>query len=214
MDEVAWLAATDPATMMEYARDAVSERKQRLVVCAAGRLVWDRLPDVARRAVEVGERMADGPVDGDERCDTDIDCYMFCNEMNTDPAPPQLSPEQRAVVSIAQQAVDSGYLFDPRIYLWTTMAVEAGVRSHLPGLFREVVGNPFRPVAVAPEWRTSDAVGVAEAIYAGRDYGALPVLADALEDAGCDHGELLSHLRGPGEHVRGCWALDAVLGRA
>jgi hypothetical protein len=55
-------------------------------------------------------------------------------------------------------------------------------------------------------------MAVARQVYEGRDFGALPVLADALEEAGCDESELLDHLRGPGPHVRGCWALDLALG--
>lgn len=81
-------------------------------------------------------------------------------------------------------------------------------------LARDIFGNPFRPVTFAPDWRTSNAVGVAQAMYAAREFADAPILADALEDAGCDHGELFAHLRGPGEHVRGCWAVDLVLGKA
>jgi hypothetical protein len=54
---------------------------------------------------------------------------------------------------------------------------------------------------------------IAERIYAERRFEDLPILADALEDAGCDNPDLLSHLRGPGPHVRGCWALDLILGK-
>jgi hypothetical protein len=83
----------------------------------------------------------------------------------------------------------------------------------LADLLRCVFGNPFRPLAFDPAWRTPTAVALAEATYAARDFAGLPVLADALEDAGCDAAELLAHLRGPGPHARGCWALDAVLGK-
>ncbi len=82
-------------------------------------------------------------------------------------------------------------------------------------LAHDIFGNPFRPVAVAPEWRTSDSVGLAQAIYAGRTFHDLPVLADALEEAGCDAAELLAHCRDTTlTHVRGCWAVDLVLGKA
>ncbi len=79
--------------------------------------------------------------------------------------------------------------------------------------FFDIFGNPFRPVTFDPAWRSSTAVGVAETIYADRTFDNLPILADALQDAGCDHPDILSHLRGPGPHVRGCWALDLVLGK-
>jgi hypothetical protein len=69
--------------------------------------------------------------------------------------------------------------------------------------------------AALASWRSADggsAVRVAEVIYAERRFEYLPVLADALEEAGCGDAEVLGHLRGPGPHVRGCWALDLVLG--
>jgi hypothetical protein len=79
-------------------------------------------------------------------------------------------------------------------------------------LGREVFGSPFRPVTVNPSWLTSTVTALARRMYESRDFGAMPVLADALQDAECDNGDLLDHCRGPGPHVRGCWAIDAILG--
>jgi hypothetical protein len=77
----------------------------------------------------------------------------------------------------------------------------------------EVGGNPFREVPFAPAWRTDTVLALARGAYARREFGALPILADALQDAGCDSDDLLNHLRDQRQvHVRGCWALDAVLG--
>ncbi len=85
----------------------------------------------------------------------------------------------------------------------------------LPGqvaeIMRDVVGNPFRPVTFSPEWRTTTAVALARRMYRSRDFGAMPVLADALQDAGCDSADILGHCRGPGPHVRGCWVTDLIL---
>ena len=75
----------------------------------------------------------------------------------------------------------------------------------------DLFGNPFRRVPFDPLWRSSTAVALAAGVYADRAFDRLPILADALEDAGCDAAELLAHLRGDGPHVRGCWALDLVL---
>ena len=81
-------------------------------------------------------------------------------------------------------------------------------------LLREVFGNPFRPVAFDPAWRTSDVMAIGKGIYAERAFDRMPVLADALQDAGCDRDDLLAHLRdATATHVRGCWALDLVLGK-
>lgn len=80
--------------------------------------------------------------------------------------------------------------------------------------FKEIIANPFRPPAIPAEQRTATVLGLAETAYADRTFGHLPILADALEDVGCADVPLLSHLRGDGTHHRGCWALDAVLGRS
>ena len=87
-------------------------------------------------------------------------------------------------------------------------------RAVQAGLLRDIFGNPFRPVAFAPEWRTPTAVALARQMYEPRDFGAMPILADALQDAGCDSDDVLTHCRGPGPHVRGCWVVDCVLGKA
>jgi hypothetical protein len=79
---------------------------------------------------------------------------------------------------------------------------------------RCVVGNPFRPVAFEPAWRSETAVSLAAGIYEERAFDRLPVLADALEEAGCDDAEVLAHCRGPGPHARGCWVVDGVLGKS
>ena len=56
-------------------------------------------------------------------------------------------------------------------------------------------------------------VALAGQMYESRDFGAMPILAGALQDAGCDSDEVLGHCRGPGPHVRGCWVVDLVLGK-
>ncbi|AWM42440.1 hypothetical protein C1280_29445 [Gemmata obscuriglobus] len=76
----------------------------------------------------------------------------------------------------------------------------------------EVAGNPFQPSHFVPAWRTDTVTALAKQMYETRDFAAMPILADALQDAGCDSDALLRHCRGEGTHVRGCWALDLVLG--
>lgn len=93
-------------------------------------------------------------------------------------------------------------------------ARHGGARATQAALLRDLCGNPFRPAAVSPDWLTSTAVALARGVYDERAFDRLPILADALQDAGCDNDELLDHLRGPGPHVRGCWGLDLILGRA
>jgi hypothetical protein len=77
-----------------------------------------------------------------------------------------------------------------------------------------IIGNPFRPVACDPSWRTPTAAALADAIYTDQAFDRLPILADALEEAGCDHPDVLAHCRGPGPHARGCWVVDMILGKS
>jgi hypothetical protein len=82
-------------------------------------------------------------------------------------------------------------------------------------LLSDIFGNPFRPVAFDPNWHTSTAVALAQQMYDSRDFSAMPILADALQDAGCESDDVLTHCRDPkGLHVRGCWVVDLVLGKS
>ena len=80
-------------------------------------------------------------------------------------------------------------------------------------LSREIIGNPFRPVTCDGSWLNSTVVALAQAIYTHRAFDRMPILADALEDAGCTNADILSHCRGPGPHVLGCWVVDLLLGK-
>ncbi|MCI0640649.1 MAG: hypothetical protein L0Y72_20025 [Gemmataceae bacterium] len=77
---------------------------------------------------------------------------------------------------------------------------------------RDIFGDPFRPISALPTWLTVDVIELARTIYDERAFDRLPELADALEQAGCTHADLLAHLCQPEEHVRGCWAVDLLLG--
>ncbi|MBM3979410.1 MAG: hypothetical protein FJ304_03850 [Planctomycetes bacterium] len=88
-------------------------------------------------------------------------------------------------------------------------------RARQAVFLRDIFGNPFRPVAFAPEWRTDTAIALARTMYEAREFSAMPILADALQDAGCDSDDILNHCRDArATHVRGCWVVDLVLGKA
>ena len=93
-------------------------------------------------------------------------------------------------------------------------AIRDATRLEWGALVRDIYGpNPFRAPAFDRNWRTADVMNMAGRIYDERDFAALPVAADALEDAGCTDANILGHLRCPGPHVRGCWAVDLILGK-
>lgn len=79
-------------------------------------------------------------------------------------------------------------------------------------LLRDLFGNPFVPVAIDPGWRTGAVLALAGSAAESGDYGVLPILADALQEAGCEDAEVLGHCRGGGTHAPGCWVVEAVLG--
>jgi hypothetical protein len=86
-------------------------------------------------------------------------------------------------------------------------------RTVAADLLREIFGNPFRSAAFDDEWGSDTALSLAKHIYEARDFSTMPILSDALQDAGCDNADILNHCRQPGEHVRGCWVVDLLTGR-
>jgi hypothetical protein len=127
--------------------------------------------------------------------------------------------------AIAQCEADRLLLRDARDYAtrrWPG-AIEDTHATQPSSILQDIFGNPFRPVALDPAWLTwHDATipQLAQALYDDRDLPSghldphrLAVLADALEDAGCDDHDILAHCRGPGPHVRGCWVIDTLLGK-
>ena len=109
-----------------------------------------------------------------------------------------------------------GYLacFDPEAD--DGEASEQAEREAQAKLLRDIFGNPFRPFLPSPAysaWLTTTVLGSADVMYKSRDFSAMPILADALQDAGCDNPDILDHCRGPGPHVRGCWVVDLLLGK-
>ena len=112
---------------------------------------------------------------------------------------------EEAIVTLIRFEYLGGGNDDPR-------AVVA--RGSMQKCFYEIFGNPFRPVTFDPAWRTSTVFALAQGIYDDKAFDRMPILADALQDADCDNDDILNHLRdATAPHVRGCWALDLVLGK-
>jgi hypothetical protein len=85
--------------------------------------------------------------------------------------------------------------------------------AHQAAMLRDIFGNPFRPIAHDRSWLTSTVLALAHQMYDTRDFSAMPTLADALQEAGCDNIDILNHCRGPGPHVRGRFVVDQLLGK-
>jgi hypothetical protein len=205
--EADWLDWVDPRPMLRFLRLRASDRKLRLFACACCRLVWDRLPgDHVRRAVELGERYAEALV-------VESEMKPARREFN------KAIAGARGVNARLAQAVAEllRARFSPAL---VAERARTGREAFLLqwrqcDLLRDLF-RPFRRVGGEPSWLPPEdgpVLRTALAIYEQRRWQDMPLLADILAEAGCADDEVLSHCRGPGPHVRGCWVLDELLGR-
>jgi hypothetical protein len=192
MTEAGWLTSDCIRDMISFIRhstliDRNHGRKFRLFSCACARRAWETMAEVDRSAVATAERFADG----------------------------QCTPNELAIArrSGATGQARKTLLRSARMAA-TDVVWPFSDDTVLPSLIRDIFGNPFRTVAFNPNWLTSDVVAVSRGMYEKQDFAAMPILADALQDAGCENAHVLEHCRGGGPHVRGCWVVDFVLGKS
>jgi hypothetical protein len=217
MTEAQWLACADVYPMVDHLGKAASDRKLRLFAIACCRRVWHLLGDQrSREIVAVAERYADGDANDEE--------LAAAGEAASNVDNGTLDAEYYAAEAASSLCwrVDDGFGsgYHAKL-LWYDVQYTLGeAGDHLSGLLRDVIGNPFRRVGLSPAWRTPTTVTLAQAAYYERnpaggelDMARLLVLADALEEAGCTEQLILDHLRAPGPHVRGCFAVDLVLAK-
>jgi hypothetical protein len=243
MTETEWLAATDPTPMLAFLREAgkASDRKLRLFACACVRRVWPLLvEDGSRKAVEAAEGFADGSADKDELQQAYRAAKLL---LGPEPTGDPRDVAARAAVHTAAPALRDGLYHAPSKAASTAAEAVAGFAAadqatsdelapavawvttrdaeHVAqaDLLREILGPlPFREVRFDPAWvgwNDGTVYHIAEGIYDERAFDRMGVLADALLDSGCDCEEIIEHCREQGKvHVRGCWCLDLLLGRA
>jgi hypothetical protein len=218
MTEAEWLACEDPQWMAPFLQAQVSERKLRLIACACCRIVWHLLHKRSRLAIKFLEGFVDGTVTQNEwqRLYNSLHQYSYSPVIPKGiPAGPGFTAAQ-AVFRAAEVELRMDWCLEYVVGAQLSFDQEqqpALLRRPIIGLIREVVGNPFRMVALNQAWRTTTAVEIARAIHDDQDFTAMPVLADALQEADCEVPAILDHCRQPGEHVRGCWVVDLVLGK-
>jgi hypothetical protein len=192
------------------------ERKMRLFAVALGRcLQWVYRHEWHRMALDATEEVAD-----DEGREEEV--RRTLSQLHEDMNRPQ-HPDNPHLDAVVWHAALPHEFWEATEALMVACvrALRAAWGNRKPpvpaqaDILREIFGNPSRPVAFSPAWRTDTAMSLAKQMYESREFSAMPILADALQDAGCDSDELLNHLRDTGAaHVRGCWALDLVLGKA
>jgi hypothetical protein len=213
MTEAEWIDSTDPIPMLFHLDSAATVRKLRLLACACCRRLWENLSDPARHSVEVSERYADGLVTQAEMQAARGPFFASMRPDNAASYAGEPGPAFRfhARLTLQVAATSAGWSdWVERIVPETETAEKASQAD----LVRDVFGNPFCLVEAAREWMTWTVAALAEGIYADRAFDRLPILADALQDAGCDNDDVLSHCRDTTrEHVRGCWVIDLLLGK-
>jgi hypothetical protein len=258
--EAAWFTCTDPRPMFALLRGKERGRKFRLFASACCRRVAHLLTDDrSHHALDVFERFLDGELTlaqyGIGERDSADACAAQARIVGAYESDRRTSEADRIrmfaslfaaqavaacfgnVTSVAGDCCGAlrGYgtadLRDDAQLRDTGERIEAGERAVQAALLREILGNPFHPVALDPAWRTPRAVSLARDMYASGDFSAMPDLAEALEDAGCEAEPVLNHCRysslraaesaavpgagtGTQHHVRGCWVVDLVLGKA
>ncbi len=229
-----WPTTNDPFALLNQLfpvrgldSDQPQSRKSRLYLLACGRLAWGQLPGVCRVAIGLAERIYGGRVTDRRLRDMvypSIEALTHCRG------------EAEEVNVIGRELVGLGLAVTADVWAdkdipaaeWSGFAHLAYLpfyregtpnyrlipaELHSPALIREIFGNPFQRVPLLqPAWLTETVMQLARKADSEGDFGVLPILADALQDAGCDRADLLRHLRSGGPHVPGCWALSAVLG--
>jgi hypothetical protein len=211
--------------MLEFLEGKASDRKLRLFGVACCRRIWHLLTDErGRNAVEVAERFADAIATTAERRAAAVAAWQWLEETaDADSAP------YFAMQSAADCTRINAYLAasEACANVQNAISTVAAYRrlyedelSQLVVMLLDIIGNPFRPVLINPKCLTPTVTSLATAAYEERslpsgelDTARLAVLADALEEAGCQDQSILDHLRSPGPHVRGCWPLELILGR-
>jgi hypothetical protein len=224
--------------MLEFLTEGGSRRKLQLFGIGCCRRIWHRIFDArCRQAVEAVERFIEG------QCTiSELDAERILAEGASPFVVGGKDPSgNTAAIAIAWAPHWNSDHHWPCIYSVCNYASHAACRfSELQGknkkqrkqngligcrqehaahaaLIRDIFGNPFSPSSVRSHWLTwndNTIVKLAQAIYDARAFDRLPLLADALEEAGCDNQEILDHCRSAGEHVRGCWVVDLILGKS
>ncbi len=215
MTESQWRRCADPAPMLAFLSGLASGRKLRLFAVACCRRVDHVFPDDRiRRALDAAERLADGAITTAEWADAEAGVKAARAVPNPATDARRWNAVTAAVIAVSHASRPED---EVRLAAYTASAASRaaeGEAAAQAGLVREVFQYPLRPAAFSSEWRTSTAVALAGMMYESRDFSMMPILADALQDAGCNDRAILSHCRDAEKrHARGCWVADLVLGR-
>jgi len=218
--------------MLKFLYGKGTERKLRLFAVACCRSIWHLLIDERlQKAVEVAERFADGMASTKELASargavravgglyyesTVVRAVWSTLRKAIRPAVAVASKDAKMALGRYISTTRSGKAWavgsaEPLASVYTADVAEEEMKQTV--LLHDIIHNHFRPIALDPAWLTSTVQALAQSIYVDRAFNHLPVLGDALEEAGCDNPNILDHCRNKGPHVQGCWVVDLVLGK-
>jgi hypothetical protein len=231
MTEEEWLGCADPATILRFLENKASERKLRVFAVAC----CYHFPHILahrpyQEATELAERFADGHATQEELANVFCSDNRFVSgfDLRTDidliedwpvllvahPCPFPIEAVASLTRITVAEATSSCTTFN------SVAAMKSAAFGWQSQVLRDIFGNPFHLIAINPTWLTATVANLATAAYEERtlpsgelDNARLAILADALEESGCDNADILGHLRSPGPHVRGCHVLDFLLGK-
>lgn len=209
MTEAEWLACADPMALFRATQDRATRRQDRLFYAGCARLLVRAIEPCCYRTLDAAEILSDCPSASDALKSLAGEAWDHVFSLETE-HPPDLHWHTAQLVSSAADWSEDG--IDHVLDLCEQPQSPSDSIAIVCLSLRCVFGNPFRPVTLSPSWLTSTVVAIARGMYDARDFSAMPILADALQDAGCENADVLAHCRGLGPHVRGCWVVDGVLG--
>ena len=226
MTEERWWNARHSSLMMigflrestSVAKSKIGRRKLRLFACGGCRLIWDRFRNVTwRSAVEIAERFSDDLATKKQL----NDARDAMTELHPDLSlqspfdPNKLTVGQMAHSTTDPRPVDAASLFTAaQMYPLADNRYGPLIGEEaLCRLVRCIFANCLRANPFDPRWLSSTVLDLAHTIYEERLFERLPILADALMDAGCDSEEIIKHCHSEGPHVRGCRVVDLLLGK-
>jgi hypothetical protein len=217
MTEAAWLRGAYIEQLLEYVLRRADARRVALFGCACCRCAQDwSLPPLERKAIEANERYRDGEIARRTWLRAEL-ALIAESRKPSRPLTPWELDFRNAVLQLFHDTTGFSvvHALTRAVHAVSTPEYAATFEAKLCFVIRDIFGNPFRTVPFAPEWRTDTVRAMARAMYESREFGAMPILADALQEAGCDSAPILDHCRDPNEiHVRGCWVVDRVLEKA
>ena len=226
MTEAEWLSSNYTEKLLNFLNGKVSNRKLRLFSVGCCKYIQHLMPEPqCQDAVSTAERFADGLVD-------DCSLSLAADVANRIAAANNTNSHgrywaARAAAYSATLNAHEAAVGAVSTYYMAVLSAGPSPQEDMPArnaisdnayrLFKilrfDIFGNPFRFVSFNPKWRTSGIFLQAQRMYDSRDFCTMPILSDALQDAGCENEDIMNHCRSEGPHVRGCWVVDLILGK-